>query len=334
MSTKENKLKPLVVILGPTAVGKTDLAIKLAKKFNGEIISADSRTIYKGMDIGTAKPKNLKPCKKNRWCVLVENIPHYFIDVVEPDEIFTVAQFKKQALKIIKKIYKKNKIPFLVGGTGLYISALVENYKIPKVPPDFKLRKKFEEEAKKYGPIYLYKKLLKIDPEAKKFVDKNNLRRIIRALEVSIKLKKPFSQVRKRGKPLFRTLKIGLILPKNLLYQRISERTEKMIKEGLVEEVKKIYQKLYKKFKKKYKKGVEKKIWQLPSMTGISYKEIGLYLQNKITLNEAIELIKKNNQNYAKRQLTWFKKDKEIIWISPNDVKKIENLIKNFLKEN
>jgi tRNA dimethylallyltransferase len=313
-------LKPLIVILGPTASGKTDLAIKLAKKFNGEIVCADSRTIYQGMDIGTAKPvpkiRNSKSKIRNGY--IIKGVSHYLIDIVKPNQNFTVAQFKKMAIKIIKDIQQRKKIPFLVGGTGLYISAIVDNLEIPAVRPDKNLRKKLESQAKKYGSDYLYKKLIKLDPEAKNFIQKENLRRVIRALEVCLKLKKPFSQLRKKGGPLFKILQIGIKIPRKKLYQRINQRVEQMIKMGLVDEVKKL--------SKKYS-------LNLPSMSAIGYREIGLYLQNKISLNQAIELIKKNTRHYAKRQMTWFKKDKRIHWLSANNFQKIQKLIKKFIGE-
>lgn len=332
MSTEIN-LKPLIVILGPTASGKTDLAIKLAKKFNGEIVCADSRTIYKGMIIGTASPyqKNQKLKVKSQNYnsklkieeiqrpILINKIPHYLLHIIYPDQEFTVAQFKEIAIKIIKDIHRRKKIPFLVGGTGLYISAIVDNLKIPRVKPDKRLRKKLEQQAKKYGINYLYKKLLRRDPEAINFVQKNNLRRVIRALEVCLKTKKPFSQLRQKGEPLFRVLQIGIKIPRQELYQRINQRVDQMIKMGLVNEVKQL---------------ARRYSFDLPSMSGIGYRQIGLYLQNKKSLNEAIDLIKRDTRHYAKRQMTWFKRDKRIKWFNLNDFKKIQNLVKKFIKKN
>lgn len=318
MSIKTN-LKSLVVILGPTASGKTDFAIKLAKKFKGEIICADSRTIYKGMDIATAKPLGKKSIINNQLSIIIQGIPHYMIDIIKPNQTFTVAQFKKIAIKIIKDIHQRGKLPFLVGGTGLYISAIVNNLEIPSVRPDKNLRKKLEKQAKKYGLNYLYKKLLKQDPEAQNFVQKDNLRRIIRALEVCLKTKKPFSQLRQKGKPLFKTLQIGIKIPRQKLYQRINQRVDKMIKMGLVDEVKKL--------SRKYS-------FNLPSMSGIGYRQIKLYLQNKKSLNEAIDLIKRDTRHYAKRQMTWFKRDKRIRWLSPTNFKKAQKIIKKFIEKN
>lgn len=292
--------KKLIVILGPTASGKSEIAIKLAKKFNGEIVSADSRQIYRGLDIGTAKPT-----KK-----MMEIVKHHLINIKKPNQIYTVWQYKKEAIEKINKIIKKGKVPFLVGGTGLYIKAVVDNLEIPQVTPDWELRKRLELKIKIKGLKQLYHELIKIDPEAAYIIDSNNPRRIIRALEVAIKTKKPFSQQRKRGKPLFEVLEIGLGLNK----ERIKKRIDKMIKTGLVKEVKNLI-KIYDK--------------NLPIFDAIGYREIIDYLNEKISLSETIERIKKNTWRYAKRQMTWFKKNKRIKWIK--NQKEAEKLIKRFL---
>lgn len=323
-------LPPLIVILGPTASGKTDLAIKLAKKISAdglvsgwksaEIVCADSRTVYRRMDIGTAKPlPKIKgqgskvPGRAGKSGYIIQGVPHYIIDIVKPDEEFTVAQFKNLALKIIHDIHQRGKLPFLVGGTGLYISAIVDNLEIPAVPPDKKLRKKLEQQIKKYGLPYLYQKLIKLDPEAKQFVSEDNPRRVIRALEVCLKTKKKFSLLRQQGEPLFRVLQAGVKISRPELYQKINQRTDQMIKAGLVEEVKGLG---------------EKYSFNLPAMSGIGYRQIGLYLKNKISLNEAVELIKKDTRHYAKRQMTWFRRDKRIRWLNPNNFKQAIQLIK------
>ncbi len=314
-------MNKLVVILGPTASGKTELAIKLAKFFNGEIINADSRQIYRDMDIGTGKPLKTKNKKqKTKNFILINGIPHYLIDIVRPNQNFTVAEFKERAIKIIKDIQKRGKIPFLVGGTGLYIQAVVDNFQIPKVKPDRKLRAKLEKQIKKNGLNWAWQKLLKLDPEAEKFVQKENPRRIIRALEVCLKTKKRFSELRRKGKPLFDVLEIGIKLPRKILYQKINQRVEKMIRNGLVDEVKRIYQSLD-----------NKKINTLPSLSGIGYKEIISYLKGKIDLKDAIEEIKKNTRRFSRRQMTWFKKDKRIVWIK--NYQEAKKIISNFLKK-
>ena len=204
-------LKKLIVILGPTASGKSELAIKLAKKLKGEIVSADSRQVYKGMDIGTAKPT-----KKER-----KEILHYLVDIKNPNQIYTAWQYKKEAIRAINKVIKRGENPFLVGGTGLYLKAVIENLEIPRVKPDWKLRKSLELKIKTRGLKSLYDELIKIDPEAAYIVNSQNPRRIIRALEVAIKTKKPFSQQRKKGKSLFDVLEIGLSLSEEKLKEKI-----------------------------------------------------------------------------------------------------------------
>ena len=301
MSIPHLRKPKIIVIVGPTASGKSDLAIKIAEKFNGEIISADSRQIYKGMNIGTAKPTKSEMGK----------IPHRLIDIKNPDKNYTVRQYKKDCLIAIKKLIRRKKIPILVGGTGLYIKAVVDNLKIPEAKPDFRLRKKLERELKLKGLNYLYQNLIELDPEAAYIIDSKNPRRIVRALEITLKTKKPFSQQRKSGKKLFNSLKIGIFLPKEKLLEKINERVNKMLKNGLIKEVRGLI--------KKYPAG-------LPAFDAIGYREIINYLQGKISLDETTALIKRNTWKYAKRQMTWFsamgksasggKRDKEIIWIN------------------
>lgn len=306
----------LLVILGPTASGKTRLALKIAKKFHGEIISADSRQIYQGMDIGTAKPQNNRQsATDNRQPLSIKGVPHWLINIKNPTENYTVAEFKDDAVKIIKDIQSRRKLPILCGGTGLYIDAVVKNLNIPRVPPNPELRKKLEREMKKRGSGFLYKKLVKLDPEAAYIIDPQNSRRIIRALEVMLATHKPFTSQRRRGKLLFKVLQIGLFKNREELNKIIARRVDQMIKKGLVREVKKLV--------KKYPKN-------LPAFDAIGYREIIRYLDKKITLAEAIEEIKKNTRRFAKRQMSWFRRDKSIKWIKyPEEA---EKLIKKFLE--
>jgi tRNA dimethylallyltransferase len=300
-------LGKIVVILGPTASGKSSLAIKLAKKFKGEIVSADSRQIYKGLDIGTAKV-GLKKRKE---------VPHHLLDIKKPNQFYSVSQYKKSAIRKIKEIIKKGKLPFLVGGTFLYIKAVVDNLEIPPVKPDFKLRKKLELRIKKEGLKNLYEELIKIDPEAAYIVDPNNPRRVIRALEVALKTKKPFSQLRKKGKIIFNSLQIGLNPGEKKLKKNIEKRLKQMIKDGLVKEVKKLI-KIYDK--------------NLPAFDAIGYREIIEHLDKKSSLKEAITKIKKNTWRYARKQLNFFKKNPRVHWIK-NEFQ-AQKLIKEFLKLN
>ncbi|MBU1289758.1 tRNA (adenosine(37)-N6)-dimethylallyltransferase MiaA [Patescibacteria group bacterium] len=296
MSSKYSQNK-LIVILGPTASGKTSLAIKLAKIFSGEIVSADSRQVYREMDIGTDK-------------IVPEGIPHHLIDVVNPDEKFTLAQYKKMAIKAIKDIQKRGNVPFLVGGTGLYIQSIVDNLQIPKGESDAKMRNKLE----KMENAELFEKLKKLDPVCAAAIDSKNKRRLVRAVEVCLATGKPFSQQRKKGKPLFDVLQIGIKPDKEKLEKKIAQRADQMIQTGLIEEVKGLI--------KRYGS-------KIISMDSIGYQEIIAHLQNKITLEEAKDLVKTHTRQYAKRQMTWFKRDKRIQWIE--NYSQAKKLIGNFL---
>jgi len=292
--------KKLIVILGPTASGKSKLAINLAKKFNGEVISADSRQVYKGMDIGTAKIT-----KKE-----MKGIPHYLLDVVSPKKRFTVVQYRKLALKAISKIVKKKKTPILCGGTGFYIGAVVDGTVIPKVKPDWQLRSNLEQLETKE----LFKRLKKLDPRRAKTIEKKNKRRLIRALEIIIKTKQPVPSLQK--KPLaYPVLIIGL--RKNNLKEIIQKRFFKWLKQGLLKEVKRLK-----------KDGLS---WKKIEEFGIHYRQASQYLQNKISREKMIENSLKELQNYAKRQMTWFKRDKRIYWIKKQS--EAIKLVKEFLNK-
>lgn len=300
----------LIVILGATASGKTDLAIKLAKKYNGEVVSADSRQVYRGMDIGTAKPLDLK------------GIPHWMIDIKNPDQPYAVAEFKNDAIEIIKDIQKRGRLPILAGGTGLYIKAVTENLDIPKIEANPVLRQKIEEDIKENGLGSVFQKLVKLDPEAAYIVDPKNPRRVIRALEVTMLTNKPFSEQRKQGKLIFDVLELGISVLNEKLKERINLRVDQMLKDGLVKEV----QNLVKKYPPARRAGGANQ----QAFDAIGYREIIECLENKITLEEAVELIKINTWHFAKRQITWFKADKKIHWI--NGYPKAEKLVEDFLK--
>jgi len=307
-----NKIKPkLVVILGPTASGKTDLAIKLAKKFNGEIVSADSRQVYKEMNIATAKPLQNQKSKIKNQKYLVNGVPHYLVDIIYPDKEFNVVIYKKLAQKAIKDIQKRGKLPFLVGGTGLYIWAVIDNLKFPKVKPQKKLRKELEKKSKK-ELFQIYKKL---DPKGAKFIDKENKRRLIRAIEVCKVTGKSFWEQRKKGKPLFDVLQIGIKLEKEKLKKRIEKRINKMFKLGLEKEAKKLFE----------------KYGEIPPLQTIGYQEFKDFFEGKITKKEVKEKIILHTLQFARRQITWFKRDKRIHWISED--KEAENLIQKFLSK-
>jgi len=298
----------LIIILGPTASGKTELAIKLAQKFNGEIISADSRQIYRGMNIGTAKP------------IDKGGIPHYLIDVVNPDEEWTLAQFQRMAKEKIEDIQQQGKIPFLVGGTGLYIQAVVDNLEIPKVAPSQALRKKLEQKSTQE----LFEDLKRLDSKTAETIDSKNKRRLIRALEVIIISRASFVSAKKIGESLFETLQIGIRISQEKIYKRIDKRVEEQIEQGLESEVRRIYEELSQKLP-------EEKIWQLPSMSGICYQEFKNYFEGKINLAEVIRLIKLHNRQYARKQMTWFKRDKRIHWVEK--LEEVEELIRDLLSK-
>lgn len=280
-------LPPLLVILGATASGKTDLSIKIAKKYDGEVISTDSRQIYKYMDIGTAK---ISPEE-------MDGIPHYMLDVVEPDQEFTLADFVDQAKKHIKDIHQRGKLPILIGGTGLYIRAICENYDIPRVPPNEKLREKLKKEIEEKGGEYVYEKLQKLDPEAAKRIHPNNHRYVIRAIEISKSGKKK----QKKGDPIYHVLRLGIEWPRERLYERIDKRSGIQIEKGLIEETKCLLDKGYDS--------------SLPSMSSLGYPEMISYIKGERTLEEALSWLQKNTRNYAKRQITWFRKEPDVIWL-------------------
>jgi len=307
------KLQKLIIILGPTASGKTNLAIRLAKKlapyrtcsgrgfYGVEIVSADSRQVYKGMDIGTAKPT-----KKE-----MRSIPHHLVDIIYPDQEFNVAIYKKMALIAIKNIRRREKLPFLVGGTGLYIRAIVENIDFPKVPPQKKLREKLEKETEKE----LFKIYKKLDPEGAKFIERENKRRLIRAIEVCEATKKPFWQQRKKGEPLFNVLQIGIKLSKKELKERVEKRIEKMFKMGLEKEVKNL--------SKKYG-------FKIAPMRTIGYQEWQEYFKGKINKEEVKKRIVLHTLQFVRRQMTWFKREKRIKWIK--NYQQAEQLIREFIR--
>ena len=285
-------LKPLIVILGPTSSGKTEMGLKLAKKYNGEIVNADSRQIYKGMNIGTGKVD-----------------VGYLINIKNPNQKFSLSQYKKLAIKTINNIHKRGKIPILVGGTGLYISAIIDNLEIPKASPNNDIRKKLE----KHTNQYLYKYLKKVDLKSAKIIGENNKRKLIRALEVYEITGKPFSSQQIKGELLFNILQIGIKIDREKLYKKIDARVDKMIKDGLIKETKKL--------SKKYS-------FNLPAMSGIGYFEIGQFLKNKINLEEATQKIKFRTHQYARRQTMWFKRDERIIWVE--NYREAKKLVKEF----
>ncbi len=274
--------KPLIVIFGPTASGKTAISLDLAHKFKGEIISTDSRQLYTEMEIGTDA---ILPEQQ-------EGIPHHLLGIAKPDKTITAAEYTELALAKIKEIYARKHIPILVGGTGLYISSILFSYQIPHVPPNEKLRDKLYKEAEKKGNEYVHKKLVKLDPEAAKKIHPNNLRYVVRALEIN--LTTGANKIDLQKKSPFQPFLISLNWPREKLYERVNLRVDLQLKRGLLDEVKKLLKKGYKE--------------NSPAMSSLGVKEIIPYIKGKSTLEECVELLKKNTRNYAKRQMTWFRK--------------------------
>ena len=301
---------PLVVILGPTAVGKTEIAIQLAERYEGEIVSADSRLFYRGMDIGTAKP------------TIGERslVPHHLIDVADPDEIWNLALFQLEANKAIHKIYENHHLPFLVGGTGQFVRSIIEGWKIPSVEPNPRLREVLNRWSNRVGPAELHSKLSALDPQAANSIDPTNVRRTVRALEVILSTGKRFSDQKSSGFRLYDPLLLGLTLPRAELYQRIDDRITRMINSGFIDEVRRLLDLGYSP--------------DLPTLSAIGYGEIVAYIQGKITLDEAIVLMKRRTRTFVRRQANWFKEnDPDIHWfqMTRDTLGEIEKLIENWL---
>lgn len=294
----------LIIILGPTASGKSDLGVTLAKEFDGEIINADSRQIYRDMIIGTASPIA-------HAAGTVDGIRHHLFNFVSPREYFSVAEYKSHAVATVQDIGQRAKIPFLVGGTGLYIWVIVDNLMIPEVPANPALRAELESQ----NTEKLLEELKEKDPEAVPLTDKNK-RRIIRALEVILATGKKFTKVRKPGEKLFETLRIGLSLPMDELDKRIQSRAENMLRDGLIEEVEGLL--------KKYPP-------DLSAFDSPGYREFIQYIQGNLSLSEATDQFIRAHKQLARRQMKWFKRDKRIQWFSPHSIFQIKERIENFL---
>lgn len=297
----------VIVIGGPTASGKTALSIELAKKINGEIISADSMQIYKEMNIGTAKPEKEE----------MQGVKHYMLDIITPEERFSVADYKIKAKKAIKEIIEKGKIPIIVGGTGLYIEALIYEIEFLQIETDLNYRRELEQIAQEKGLNNLYEKAVKIDPKAMEKISANDQKRILRVLELYHQTGKTKTQLdsESRKEPEYDYKLFAINMDREILYNRINKRVDIMLQNGLVNEVKNIYEK-YKEFP--------------TAMQGLGYKEVVEYLEGKVSYEQMVEKIKMESRRYAKRQLTWFRKYENIIWIDGTDEvqKNIEKIIK------
>lgn len=309
----ESSLPKLIVLLGPTASGKTAWGLEFAQKFNGDIISADSRQIYQKMTIGTAKPEGEWKWDGFGRTYFVNGIRHYLVDFLNPGKSFSASEFRDLAIKHARNTIKNGRVPMVVGGTGLYISTLIDNFSIPPVAANPKLRQGLEE--KSLADLVLL--LEKMDPETVKVIDKNNKRRLIRALEVCILSGEPFSAQRKKGEPLFDVLLIGIDTPRETLRERIETRVDAMIQAGIIKEIEIL-------LKQKYG-------WQLPSMNGIGYRQFKDYFDGVLDLPATIAGLKRDTWQYARRQLTWFRREEKIKWVQTKE--EAERLIAEFLQK-
>ncbi len=301
-------MNPLVVVVGPTGTGKSRLALHIAQTFTGEIVSADSRQVYRYMDIGTAKPTREE----------LSLVPHHLINIVNPDENFSLAQYQQLAYEAINDIQQRNKLALLVGGSGLYIWSVLEGWGIPSVPPDLEFRHNMDTDV---DQDELYQQLVRVDPAAAQRIDRRNVRRIIRALEVHRQTDTPLSQLQSKKAPPFHTLIIGLTTDRAELYRRIDLRVDGMIEQGLVTEVEKLIRMGYD--------------FKLSSMSGIGYKQIGMFLKGELTLPDAIQQIKFETHRFVRHQYAWFHlNDNRIKWfdIQGKPYPEITTLIAKFIR--
>ncbi|NLT94687.1 MAG: tRNA (adenosine(37)-N6)-dimethylallyltransferase MiaA [Clostridia bacterium] len=299
-------MHPLFVLVGPTAVGKTKISIEVAKKINGEIISGDSMQVYKHLNIGTAK---VKPEE-------TQGIPHHLIDIKEPTENFSVAEFKKLAEQKIEEIAGKNKFPMLVGGTGLYINSVINNYNFSE-ENSTEIRKKLKETVREQGIEVLLEKLKEVDPISAEKIHPNDERRILRALEVYYSTGKPISAFHNSNNcdinnAKYKLVMVGLNLNREKLYERINLRVDQMLEEGWLSEIEHLL-----------KQGVSP---DAPALQGLGYKQLVMYLEGRLDYEKAVELVKRDTRRFAKRQLTWFKRDNRIYWIQMDNKKENEVL--------
>jgi tRNA dimethylallyltransferase len=297
-------LPKLVVVLGPTASGKSGLGIALAQHFNGEIVSADSRQVYRGLDTGSAK---VTPEEQML-------VPHHLLDVADPCQIYTVAQFQRDAINSINDILKRGYQPFLVGGSPHYIQVVVDNLEIPHIEPQLELRAQLEERTLPE----LLAHLEKLDPQSAATIDRNNPRRVIRALEVCLISGKPFSQQRKIAEPLYRSLLLGIDWPREVLYRRIDARVDERMRQGMVQEVQRLLD--------------EEVSYERLEALGLEYRYISYLLRGKFkTEDEMVERLKYAIHDFTRRQLTWFRKDKRIIWVTGVDWERAYQVVSEYL---
>ncbi len=287
----------VVAIVGPTAAGKTALSVRLAELLGGEIVSADSRQIYRGMDIGTAKATREEQAA----------VPHHLIDVVAPDQVLTLAEYQSMAYAAIRGILGRGRLPLLVGGTGQYVAAVLEGWNIPAVPPQPALRAELEAQAAREGSERLHARLAALDPAAAARIDSRNVRRVIRALEVCLAAGRPISELQRKSPPPFGIYRLGVDRPRPELYARVDARVDAMLAAGLVEETRRLAEAGY--------------AWDLPAMTGLGYRQVGQHLRGEISLDEAATLLRRGTRRFIHQQSTWFRRDDPAIrWVDPGRV--------------
>ena len=302
---------PLVVLVGPTGVGKSALAVDLAERFGGVVVSADSRSFYRGMDIGTAKPSRAERSR----------VPHFLIDVTDPDRPWSVAEFQRRATEAIEESHSGGQLPFLVGGTGQYVRALIQGWEPPPPAPDSTVRLRLEEQARVEGPERLHERLAALDPAAGQRIDLRNVRRVVRALEVILTSGSAFSGQQTRAAPPYDVLQVGLTLPRPELYARIEARIRTMFEAGLVEEVRRLVQAGYG--------------WELPAMSAIGYKQVGSYLRGEISLEEAELQMRRATRRFVRQQANWFRADDPAIhWFDAREgtLSEIEALLRRWIE--
>ncbi len=304
--------QPLIVLTGPTAVGKTSLSISLAKAVNGEIISADSMQVYKKMDIGSAKIRSEE----------MQGIPHYLVDVLEPEEEFHIVKFQQMAKKAMEDIYSRGKIPILVGGTGFYIQAVTKDIDFTEAQQENDYRKELEALAEEKGGEHLHEMLRKVDPVSADAIHAHNVKRVIRALEFYNQNGSPISahnEEQKQHESPYNLAYFVLNMPRELLYERIDLRVDQMMKEGLLEEVSRLKE-----------EGCHR---GMVSMQGLGYKEILAYLDGEYPLEEAVRVLKRDTRHFAKRQLTWFRREQEVTWVNKDQFSYQEDQILDYMLE-
>lgn len=302
-----DQTKSVIAIAGPTGIGKTALAVALAQQFPAEIVSADSRQIYRYMNIGTAKPTS-----EERAAVV-----HHLIDVVDPDQTLTLAEYQTLAYAAIDDIHRRGKIAFLVGGTGQYITAVLEGWQAPEVAPNETLRHELEAFGAEHGAEALFERLRALDPESAERMDPRNVRRTIRALEVCIETGQPFSAQRRKSPPPYQTLELALTMDRETLYNRLDARIHQMMTDGLLEEVQSLHARGYG--------------WHLPSMSGLGYAQLGVYLRGECSLEEAVAAIKHDTRTFVRRQYTWFRRHGALLWLEAPKLADVRQTVADWL---